>query len=57
MTHSQIFILIVIGIIVTIFGVVFKFMEWPFASLLLIVGMTFEAAAAVTLAYKMMKKK
>lgn len=56
MKHSQVFILFIIGIIVTLFGVVFKLMDWPFASLLLIVGMTFEGFAGLALVYKMMKK-
>ena len=56
MKPSQIFILFIIGIILTLFGVVFKLMDYPFASLLLILGMTFEGAALLTMVFKMTKK-
>lgn len=56
MKPSQIFILFIIGIILILFGVVFKLMDYPFASLLLIVGMTFEATAILTMLFKMIKK-
>jgi hypothetical protein len=56
MKPSQIFILFIIGLILTLFGVVFKLLDWPLASLLLIVGMTFEAVTGAVLVYKMIKK-
>ena len=56
MKESQIFILFLIGLILMIFGLVFKFMDYTFASLLLIVGMTFEAVTVLILAYKLLKK-
>jgi len=55
MKNSEIFIVFLIGLIITVFGVVFKFMDWYIASLLLIVGMTFEAVAVGLLLYKILK--
>ncbi|NHM07693.1 hypothetical protein G4D82_10705 [Flavobacterium sp. CYK-4] len=57
MRESQIFILFLIGLILILFGSVFKFMDWPLASLLLIVGMTFQGATVLILVYKLIKKK
>lgn len=57
MKESQVFILFLIGLIVTLFGIVFKLMDWPLSSLLLIVGMTFEGFAGFILVYKLIKKK
>jgi hypothetical protein len=57
MKESQVFILFLIGLIVTLFGIVFKLMNWPLSSLLLIIGMTFEGFAGLILVYKLIKKK
>lgn len=57
MTNRQIGILFLIGAILTIVGAIFKIAEIPLAGFLLIVGMTFEAAAAILLVYKLAKKE
>jgi hypothetical protein len=56
MKESQIFILFLIGLILIIFGLAFKFLDYPLASLLLIVGMTFQGATLLVLIYKKLKK-
>lgn len=57
MTNKQLLILFLAGAILTIVGAVFKIMKWPLASLFIILGMTFEAAAGILLIYKMSKKE
>ena len=57
MTNKQILILFLIGAVLTIVGAVLKIAKLPLASFLLIVGMTFEAAAALLLVYKLTKKE
>ena len=57
MTNKQILILFLIGAVLTIVGAVFKIGKLPLASFLLIVGMTFEAASALLLVYKLTKKE
>ena len=49
MKYSQAFILFLIGIIAALFGVCFKLMDCLLASLLLILGMTFEGGATLLL--------
>lgn len=57
MTNKQILVLFLIGAILTIVGAIFKIAKWPMASFLLIVGMTFEAAAGILLVYKISRKE
>lgn len=56
MTNRQILIIFLVGAVLTIVGALFKIMHWPAASFLLIIGMTFEAAAGALLVYKISKK-
>ncbi|HWR94763.1 MAG TPA: hypothetical protein VN192_06155 [Flavobacterium sp.] len=56
MTNIQILILFLIGAFLTLIGVFLKIKELPLASLVLIVGMTFEAAAGVFVIIKLFKK-
>jgi hypothetical protein len=56
MTNRYILVLFLIGVVLTIGGAVAKIMHWEFASLLLIVGMTFEAAAGIGLIVKILRK-
>ncbi|WP_133242673.1 GldL-related protein [Flavobacterium psychrotolerans] len=56
MKNTQILILFIIGAVVTVLGALFKIMEWPLFSLLLIVGMTFEAVAGFLLILKLIQK-
>jgi hypothetical protein len=55
MKNRQILIVFLIGLVVTTVGGLFKIMHWPGASLMLIVGMTFEALAIVLLIAKLWK--
>lgn len=57
MTNKQILVLFLIGAILTIVGAIFKIAQLPLASFLLIVGMTFEAAAGILLVYKISRKE
>lgn len=57
MTNKQILVLFLIGAVLTIVGAIFKIAALPMASFLLIVGMTFEAAAGVLLVYKISRKE
>lgn len=57
MTNKQILVLFLIGAILTIAGAIFKIAQLPLASFLLIVGMTFEAAAGILLVYKISRKE
>jgi len=57
MKNTQILVLFLIGAVLTVAGALFKIMEWPLASLLLIVGMTFEAVAGILVLIKLFKKK
>lgn len=56
MKNPQIFVLFMIGAVLTIAGAFFKIKEWPLDSLLLIVGMTFEAVAFILVLFKLFKK-
>lgn len=56
MKNTQILILFIIGAVLTVAGVYFKFMEYELASLFLIVGMTFEAVAGILILFKLFKK-
>lgn len=56
MRESQLFILFIIGLILVMFGVVFKMMDWPLHSLLLIVGMTFQGFVFLLLVLKKLRK-
>lgn len=57
MTNKQILILFLIGAVLTILGAVLKIGQLPLASLVIIIGMTFEAAAGILLIYKISKKE
>jgi ABC-type enterobactin transport system permease subunit len=56
MKNIQILVLFIIGGVLTVTGALFKIKEWPLASLLLIVGMTFEAVAFILVLIKLFKK-
>lgn len=51
------FILFILGMLFTVVGALFKIMHWPFASMLLIVGMLTEAVAIIILITIVLKKK
>lgn len=57
MKNIQILVLFIIGSVVTALGVLFKSMEYAVASFFLIVGMTFNGVALVSLVLKLLKKK
>jgi uncharacterized membrane protein len=48
-------LLFVLGVAVTILGVLFKIMEWQFSSPLLAIGMGLEVLAIILLIYKYKK--
>ena len=56
MKNVQILILFIIGASLTGVGVLCKFMEYGAADFFLIIGMTFNAVAAVLLILKLFKK-
>lgn len=55
MKNKHILIAFILGCIITTFGALFKIMHWPYASLLLILGMLSEALAGVMLILKIYK--
>jgi uncharacterized ion transporter superfamily protein YfcC len=59
MKNSQILVLFLIGAVLTIIGVIFKFSherkDWT--TFFLIIGMTFEAVAVILMLLKLFKKK
>jgi len=57
MKNIQILVLFIIGSVVTALGVLFKSMEYAVASFFLIVGMTFNGVAFLSLVLKLLKKK
>lgn len=57
MTNRQIGILFLLGAVLTIVGAMLKIARIPLASLVLIVGMTFEAASGFLLVWKMTRKE
>jgi hypothetical protein len=57
MKNFQIFVLFLIGGILTALGVLFKMMLYNFASFFLIIGMTFNGVALLLIIYKLFKKK
>jgi hypothetical protein len=57
MKNLQIFVLFLIGGILTALGVLFKMLLYSFASFFLIVGMTFNGVALLLILYKLIKKK
>jgi hypothetical protein len=57
MKNLQIFVLFLIGGILTALGVLFEMLLYSFASFFLIVGMTFNSVALVLILYKLVKKK
>ena len=57
MKNLQIFVLFLIGGILTALGVLFKLLLYSFSSFFLIVGMTFNGVALVLIIYKLAKKK
>lgn len=48
--------LILLGMAITIFGALFKIMQWPFATIILFFGLFFEAIGLVLLIFNAMKK-
>jgi len=57
MKNLQIFVLFLIGGILTALGVLFEMFQYSFASFFLIVGMTFNGVALLLILYKLVKKK
>jgi ABC-type enterobactin transport system permease subunit len=59
MKNPQILVLFLIGAVLTIIGAYFKITHEPqdWSSFFLIIGMTFEAVAAILLLIKLFKKK
>ena len=57
MKNLQIFVLFLIGGILTALGVLFKMMLYNFASFFLIIGMSFIGVALLLIIYKLFKKK
>jgi len=57
MKNIQILILFIIGSVLTALGVIFKSNEYPVASFFLIVGMTFNGVALISMVFKLLKKK
>lgn len=55
MKNMQLLVLLVIGAVLTVLGALLKIMHWPLGSLLLIVGMTFEAVSGALLVWKSFK--
>ncbi|ESU19238.1 hypothetical protein FCR2A7T_26620 [Flavobacterium cauense R2A-7] len=55
MKNKHILIAFILGCIITIVGALFKIMHWPYASVLLILGMLSEALAGVMLILKIYK--
>lgn len=55
MKNKHILTVFILGCILTIIGVLFKIMHWPYASVLLILGMLSEALAGVMLILKIYK--
>lgn len=55
MKNKHILIAFILGCIITIVGALFKIMHWPYASVLLILGMLSEAFAGVMLILKIYK--
>lgn len=49
-------IVFLIGLMITIFGSLFKILHWPGASFLLIIGMTSEALAVLLLIIALIRK-
>lgn len=49
------FILFLLGLMITIFGALFKVMHWPGASLMLIIGSLTEAIAIIILIISIFK--
>lgn len=50
-------IMFLLGMVITIIGALFKIMHWPFASGLLIIGMTLEVIAIFFLIATLLKTK
>jgi len=57
MKNLQIFVLFLIGVILTALGVLFKMLLYSFSSFFLILGMTFNGVALLLILYKLIKKK
>jgi hypothetical protein len=57
MKNIQILVLFIIGFVLTALGVIFKSMQYHSASFFLIVGMTFNGVALVSIVLKLLKKK
>jgi ABC-type enterobactin transport system permease subunit len=57
MKNKQLLIIFLIGAVLTILGAIFKIMHLPPASLIIILGMTFEAAAGILVVFKLSRKE
>lgn len=56
MKNTQILVLFIIGVILVTAGILLKLNDLPLASLLIIVGMTFEAVSGFLIVLKLFKK-
>ena len=54
-TYRVPFVLILLGMVVTIIGSLFKIMHWPGANFMLIIGMLIEALAIIVLIIVLLK--
>jgi uncharacterized membrane protein len=57
MKNKAILILLAIGMVITVVGAFFKIQHWQGATLVLIIGMAFEAVALISLILKILRKK
>jgi len=57
MKYYQIIIVLVLGLIITIVGALFKVMHWPYASIMLITGMFTKVAALILLIIKLISDR
>ena len=57
MNNTNIIVLFIIGAVLVMAGAFLKLIKFEYASLFLIVGMTFEGVAALMLIVKMLSKK
>ena len=49
--------LLVLGVVITIIGAIFKLMYWPGAKIMMLFGMLAEVIGLIVLIYRMLKKK
>lgn len=55
MKNRHILILFILSAVITVIGALFKVMHWPYASIMLIIGMGGEALCGILLIVKLMK--